>query len=278
MHLPVVVAFFVAPQKSSFSQRRRSEVCARWRREFVDCYEVLGVPSTATREEVRAAYYHKAHRLHPDAGGEPCDFKVIANAWATLRDERKRSAHDAARAAKHLAEAADKFVDDVVLKIRHDVVPAVKQGVVNAKNAANNATFVARAAAFLDGFFSVALGHHEDEEIFEDDVTAAAANVVFDPRQMTDLYLKVKYQDRTDSSDDDDDDTHQTNGTSGALLRRALPPDADPTLLAAVDKLFDETERALVQWQSTLGESDRPGASFDDDDGGRGDTTTESSD
>lgn len=61
-------------------------------------YEVLGVDSTASLEEVKAAYRHLALKYHPDRnpGDRQAEerFKEISEAYATLRDPESRARFD----------------------------------------------------------------------------------------------------------------------------------------------------------------------------------------
>src|SRR3954469_21077375 len=47
-------------------------------------YEVLGVPPTATPEEIRRAYLALARRHHPDAGGSADEMRRLNEAWSAL--------------------------------------------------------------------------------------------------------------------------------------------------------------------------------------------------
>lgn len=70
-----------------------------------DPYEVLGVPSTATAEQIARAYRGLARRLHPDTTGDAADadrFGEVAQAYATLADPARRAEHDR-RAARPAA-------------------------------------------------------------------------------------------------------------------------------------------------------------------------------
>ena len=62
-------------------------------------YEILGVGPTASRSEIKAAYYKLARKFHPDANPEnPSAAKVfeqVSEAYSVLRDEAKRSEFDA---------------------------------------------------------------------------------------------------------------------------------------------------------------------------------------
>ena len=67
----------------------------------VDYYAILGVPATATEEEIRRTYRRLALQWHPDRN--PGDsraeerFKEISEAYAVLMDPAKRRAWEAAR-------------------------------------------------------------------------------------------------------------------------------------------------------------------------------------
>ena len=63
----------------------------------LDYYQVLGVPRTATLDEIRAAFRERAKVFHPDHGGTRASdaaFKKIAEAYAVLRDPQQRAAYD----------------------------------------------------------------------------------------------------------------------------------------------------------------------------------------
>ncbi len=63
-----------------------------------DYYEVLGVPRTATEEEIKKAYRKLALQYHPDRnpGDKEAEekFKEIAEAYAVLSDPEKRQRYD----------------------------------------------------------------------------------------------------------------------------------------------------------------------------------------
>src|ERR671922_2462390 len=68
---------------------------------FRDYYEVLGVPRTATAEEIKKAYRQLARKHHPDlqpAAERPRAaerFKEINEAYEVLSDGDKRAKYDA---------------------------------------------------------------------------------------------------------------------------------------------------------------------------------------
>lgn len=62
-----------------------------------DYYEVLGVPKTASQEDLRGAFRRLARQYHPDVNKAPDAeerFKEINEAFAVLSDEEKRAAYD----------------------------------------------------------------------------------------------------------------------------------------------------------------------------------------
>ncbi len=62
-----------------------------------DYYEVLGVPRTATAEEIQQAYRKRARTSHPDVNGDPGAeerFKEINEAYQVLKDPDTRARYD----------------------------------------------------------------------------------------------------------------------------------------------------------------------------------------
>lgn len=59
-----------------------------------DYYDILGVPRTASADDIKKAFRKKAHELHPDKGGDEKSFKEVNEAFQVLGDAKKRSAYD----------------------------------------------------------------------------------------------------------------------------------------------------------------------------------------
>ena len=58
-------------------------------------YEILGIPKTASEEEVKTAFRKLAHKYHPDKkGGDEKKFKELSEAYSVLSDKKKRAEYD----------------------------------------------------------------------------------------------------------------------------------------------------------------------------------------
>lgn len=59
-----------------------------------DYYKILGIPRTASADEIRKAYHRQAKKYHPDTGGSEEKFKLIGTAYSVLSDAKKRADYD----------------------------------------------------------------------------------------------------------------------------------------------------------------------------------------
>ncbi len=65
--------------------------------EYKDYYAILGVPRTASEDEIKRAYRKLARKYHPDVNKDPGaeeKFKEIGEAYAVLSDPEKRKVYD----------------------------------------------------------------------------------------------------------------------------------------------------------------------------------------
>ncbi|MEI8096969.1 MAG: molecular chaperone DnaJ [Candidatus Moraniibacteriota bacterium] len=62
---------------------------------MADYYDILGVPRTASEDEIKKAFRKLAHKHHPDkGGGDEKKFKEINEAYQVLSKKDKRSQYD----------------------------------------------------------------------------------------------------------------------------------------------------------------------------------------
>lgn len=61
---------------------------------MTDHYATLGVPRTASADEIKRAFRKLASQHHPDKGGDTAKFQAIQSAYDTLGDAAKRAAYD----------------------------------------------------------------------------------------------------------------------------------------------------------------------------------------
>ena len=61
---------------------------------MTDYYTTLGVPRTASADEIKRAFRKLASQHHPDKGGDTKKFQEIQAAYDTLGDDKKRAAYN----------------------------------------------------------------------------------------------------------------------------------------------------------------------------------------
>ena len=61
---------------------------------YMNPYEILGVSSNASLQEIKSAYRALVKRHHPDTGGDQEMILSINAAWEVLRDSESREAFD----------------------------------------------------------------------------------------------------------------------------------------------------------------------------------------
>ena len=75
---------------------------------YIDYYTELGIPKTASKEEITRAYRKKARKLHPDvnkASDTEASFKRLTEAYEVLKDPEKRKKYDQYGTAWQQAQA-----------------------------------------------------------------------------------------------------------------------------------------------------------------------------
>ena len=76
---------------------------------YKDYYQTMGVPRTASADEIKQAYRKLARKFHPDVSKDASakeKFQAIGEAYAVLKDPEKRLAYDALGKAPEGADVA----------------------------------------------------------------------------------------------------------------------------------------------------------------------------
>lgn len=86
-------------------------------------YELLGMPQTATCEEIKKAFLKIAIKKHPDKGGDPALFAEISHAAEVLSDPNKRAVYD-----KYGAEGIREGIQDASNNDNIDIFDLLTNG------------------------------------------------------------------------------------------------------------------------------------------------------
>lgn len=57
-------------------------------------YEVIGVESNASIDDIKKTYKKKVIKMHPDKGGDPEKFKEFQEAYEVLSNPEKKEVYD----------------------------------------------------------------------------------------------------------------------------------------------------------------------------------------
>lgn len=77
-------------------------------------YEILGVSTDATKEQIANAYRQRARKAHPDLGGDSEEFKKITRAREVLMGDERRKRFDETGDTGHRSKAAASAAEAMV--------------------------------------------------------------------------------------------------------------------------------------------------------------------
>ena len=106
--------------------------------EDVSLYNDLGVPKSATLEEIRMAYRKKAQKAHPDKGGSESEFRQLQQAYDILSDPERKARYDQtgethqgptleSQALSYVAALLPKILDSVLDASRLPLIDKLKE-------------------------------------------------------------------------------------------------------------------------------------------------------
>jgi len=142
-----------------------------------DLYARLGVPRTATEDEIKKAYRKLALKYHPDKGGDAEVFKSYAEAYAVLSDAEKRRVYDATGELEMTDVNIDEFmasgaIDEFFKEMMHE------SGMMDEMMGAyGDDVSIDELQASFESFFKASMGFSDGPVLMPDGTTMAAADV-----------------------------------------------------------------------------------------------------
>lgn len=101
-------------------------------------YEELGIPPTATADDIKRAYRQKATETHPDKGGDAARFAKVAHAYEVLKDPERKLLYDSTGNDNRTPleiEVQNRllylFSEALVLPDDREIVATVRSGIKN---------------------------------------------------------------------------------------------------------------------------------------------------
>lgn len=131
-------------------------------------YEILGIKSDATAEQIKRAHRKKSMRTHPDHGGAREDFEAVQKSYEVLSDPERRAHYD--RTGEILGEARDETVR-ILMTTLSGAFMQVLQAIAAEKQSVENCLFIASMQNALDASIKsiddARIGNVKAKAIFE---------------------------------------------------------------------------------------------------------------
>ena len=150
--------------------------------EFIDYYNILDIPTTASMKEIRNAYYRLVKIHHPDQGGSAKRFQSITEAYECLSNQEKRNEYDASLALNSNKESVE--LDILMFRNQH------KQFVEENK--------VDLTQEEIDDIYNSNFSQIKTEKFTDDDITTNINNIKYERKNVddefenTDINLQIK--------------------------------------------------------------------------------------
>jgi len=149
---PQVPNFEQAPQPEIPQQEAQNSPSPEIRLGKGNCWETLSLDKNASKEDIGSRYRDLAKKYHPDAGGNPEDFKVLQKAYEDTKNISVNGSPDGIAPEATMAAGAGVAASGMA---ERGVTPEQRQ-------AAMDAMF---AAANISRKESVFYGHHPEQDL-----------------------------------------------------------------------------------------------------------------